>query len=49
MGIKNFKTAKVCNMTTMFQECKELENLDLSNFNTKKVVNMGECFTVLIN
>ena len=31
-------------MTTMFQECKELENLDLSNFNTNKVINMGWMF-----
>ena len=32
-GINNFNTLKVTKMTTMFQECYELEYLDLSNFN----------------
>ena len=31
-------------MTTMFQECKELEYLDLSNFNTSNVINMSYMF-----
>ena len=31
-------------MEAMFQECKELESLDLSNFNTKNVTNMGCLF-----
>ena len=33
-GIENFNTIKVTNMNSMFQECNELENLNLSNFNT---------------
>ena len=28
----------------MFQGCQELENLDLSNFNTTKVTDMGFMF-----
>ena len=31
-GIENFNTNNVINMSTMFQECHELEELDLSNF-----------------
>ena len=31
-------------MEAMFNECKELENLDLSNFNTSKVTNMAWMF-----
>ena len=33
-GIENFNTIKVTNMNSMFQEWNELENLNLSNFNT---------------
>ncbi len=31
-------------MTGMFQECKELEYLDLSNFDTSKVTSMNKMF-----
>ena len=31
-------------MIGLFQECKELEYLDLSNFNTEKVTNMQAMF-----
>ena len=33
-GINKFNTNQVTNMTAIFNECNELENLDLSNFNT---------------
>ena len=38
-GLKNFNTIKVINMNAMLQDCKELEYLDLSNFNTSNVRN----------
>ena len=31
-------------MNSMFNECYELESLDLSNFNTSKVKNMKRMF-----
>ena len=31
-------------MNSMFEECKELENLDLTNFNTSNVRNMNHMF-----
>ena len=31
--INKFNTSKVRDMKAMFRKCKELENLDLSNFN----------------
>ena len=43
-GINNFNTSMVNNMTTMFQECYELEYLDLSNFNTSRVEDMEAMF-----
>ena len=43
-GINHFITNKVTNMRSMFQECKELEYLDLSNFNTSNVTDMGWMF-----
>ena len=43
-GINNFNTSKVTNMNTMFQNCYELEHLDLSNFNTSNVTNMAWMF-----
>ena len=43
-GINKFNTNKVTNMILMFQECNELENLDLSNFNTSNVSNMSWMF-----
>ena len=33
-GIENFNTKEVLNMIAIFNECNELEELDLSNFNT---------------
>ena len=43
-GINKFNTNNVTNMKAMFQLCKELESLDLSNFNTKKVTCMVNIF-----
>ena len=43
-GINKFNTNQVTNMAAMFQECNELEYLDLSNLNTKKVNNMEYMF-----
>ena len=38
-GISNFNTIKLTNMNYMFQECNELEYLDLPNFNTTNISN----------
>ena len=43
-GINKFITNKVTDMQVMFSECKELEYLDLSNFNTANVTNMSGMF-----
>ena len=43
-GINKFITTKVNNMKAMFQECNELEYIDLSNFDTSNVVNMEFMF-----
>ena len=43
-GINKFNTNKVTNMNSMFQECKELEYLDLSNFDTSNVIDIGFMF-----
>ena len=36
-GINNFNTINVTNMSSMSRECKKLEYLDLSNFDTSNV------------
>ena len=43
-GINNFNTSKVIYMRAMFQECYELEYLDLSNFDTSNVTDMRWMF-----
>ena len=43
-GINKFITANVTDMNSMFNGCKELEYLDLSNFNIYQVVNMDNIF-----
>ena len=43
-GINNFDTSKVTAMETMFNECRELEYLDLSNFDTYNIENMSFMF-----
>ena len=43
-GINKFNTNKVIAMNSMFQLCKELEYLDLTNFDTSHVTNMSFMF-----
>ena len=43
-GINKFDTNKVIDINTMFQNCYELEYLDLSNFNTSNVTDMSQMF-----
>ena len=43
-GINNFNTYTVTNMKAMFQECNEIEYLDLSNFNTSNVTDLSYIF-----
>ena len=43
-GIKSLNTNQVTNMNSMFQDCHEIEFLDLSNFNISKVNDMGWMF-----
>ena len=43
-GINQFNANNVIYMDFMFNECNELEYLDLSNFNTSNVVNMKKMF-----
>lgn len=39
--LSNWDTSKVTNMERMFQNCRKLEELDLSNFNTSSVKTTG--------
>ena len=48
-GIENFKTYKVKNMTSMFQLCTELEELDLSNFDTSNLNGIKYMFNECTN
>ena len=43
-GINQFNTNKVTDMQSMFDECNELEYLDLSNFDTSNVTTMKQMF-----
>lgn len=43
-GIENLNTSYVKNMSGMFDQCSNLETLDLSHFNTENVVNMSNMF-----
>lgn len=43
-GIENLNTSYVKNMSGMFDQCSNLETLDLSHFNTEKVENMSNMF-----
>ena len=47
--INNFKTFNVTTMKGIFQECKELEYLDLSNFDISNVKDMREMFKMCHN
>ena len=44
IGIEKFNTNEIINMSSIFEECSELEELDLSNFNTSKVTDMEGMF-----
>ncbi len=48
-GINKFITNKVGNMRNMFSQCKELEYLDLSSFNTYSVLDMSYMFNGCYN
>ena len=43
-GLEKLNTSNAINMSKMFQGCKELKLLDLSNFDTSKVTNMEFMF-----
>lgn len=43
-GIENLNTSYVKNMSGMFDQCSNLETLDLSHFNTENVENMIDMF-----
>lgn len=43
-GIENLNTSNVTYMNEMFDQCSNLETLDLSHFNTEKVENMSKMF-----
>lgn len=43
-GIENLNTSNVTNMNEMFDQCSNLETLDLSHFNTEKVTTMMQMF-----
>lgn len=43
-GIENLNTSNVKYMNEMFDQCSNLETLDLSHFNTEKVGNMSNMF-----
>ena len=44
-GIEHLNTANVTNMKAMFDTCKTLTSLDVSNFNTAKVTDMSSMFS----
>ncbi len=41
---KKFKTEHMVNMRGMFKDCKNLQTLDITNFNTKKVTDLSYMF-----
>ena len=43
-GLNKIFTNKVTTLSGIFQSCKELELIDISNFNTSMVINMGCLF-----
>ena len=44
-GLTNLNTSQATIMNSLFKNCKSLTSLDLSNFDTRNVVNMGQLFT----
>ena len=47
--LNNFNTENVTNMSTMFQECSKLNNLNVKNFKTNKVTDMSYMFNECSN
>ena len=47
-GLNKLNTSKVINMKGLFQECGELESLDLSTFNTSNVIDMSYMFSFCV-
>ena len=43
-GMDNLNTENVTDMSEMFEDCNEIETLNLSSFNTSKVVNTNRMF-----
>ena len=43
-GLNNFNLIKATEMNELLKECKELEYIDLSNFNTPNIINMEGIF-----
>ena len=43
-GLENFNTSKVINMAFMFWNCDELENINVSSFDTSNVTDMSGMF-----
>ncbi|MCR5193419.1 MAG: BspA family leucine-rich repeat surface protein [Bacteroidales bacterium] len=44
VGLEYLNTAKVTNMSSMFQDCYSLKTIDLSHFNTANVTDMNKMF-----
>ena len=44
-GIEHLNTSEVTNMRAMFNNCKALTQLDVTEFKTQKVTNMGSMFS----
>ena len=44
VGLNNFDTSEVTNMSYMFHGCNSLQSLDLSSFDTSKVTDMSKMF-----
>lgn len=48
-GIEHLNTENVTDMSSMFEECKELKSIDLSHFDTKNVTTMERMFAHIGN
>ncbi len=48
-GLEYLNTSNVTDLQYMFYNCKELTNIDLTNFNTSNVVNMKSMFSGCVN
>lgn len=48
-NIEFFSTIKTTDMSNMFEECRNLKNLNLSSFDTSNVTDMSSMFSVCMN